>query len=1030
MELESSVEVPGVDFCSLNQLLYTRAKRQTDLFALGVPDKNLKFTRYTFGQINTAASLLAHHYAAFLPVRAVGDLKTEYTIGLLAPSGLDYVITEHALMRMGYCVLLISVNNSPAAIAHLLQITKSSHIITHASYAEKATKAVALQPPNVTVPIIHQANPEIYSPETRAINPNVVWQPRLSWMEEADLPALIIHSSGSTGFPKPIVISHRAAIRNVVGAFSLRSLTTLPLYHNHGHACLHRAFFATKPIFLFPASTLPLTAANLLRLLNQPECDPEALFAVPYVYKLLGEEEGVKKLQEFKLCLFGGSAMPVELGDKLVNAGVKLGITETGQLMTSFRDYDNDKDWIWLRLRGFAPFAIFEDQGDGTCELIVLDGWPSKNSSNRLDGSYATNDLFVRHPTKPDFVRFVGRVDDTLVLVNGEKVNPVPIELTLKGESPYILDAVVFGSGRHQTGALIVPTDLAKSKSNGNRTDLLKLIDPALRLANSAAPSHAQVMPEMIVFLPEGAMILKADKGSLLRPRTYAAFKDVIDDAYKCAEGGLDGQDGENKRSVGTVSEMEMELVELVSGVSGKSKGLEIETDLFMFGVDSLQAGRIRNFIQRTFDLKGYTLSNNFVFEKPTIHAAATYLVALTSGEISSLKEPTQVEQMLQLVEKYRHFKVPTARPDLPSNPSIKVVVLTGVTGSLGAYLLAELLVGHTVEKVYCLCRAKDDADAAIRIRTSMRARNLLHTMDGEDDKRVIALASDLGADLLGLKQAMHAEIVACATLIIHNAWSVNFNLGISSFEPHIRGVFNLMNLGLASNHQASFYFSSSVSAVAAWPGPEAVPEEITADPNVAQEMGPLKVRLLVDFKGIGQMVGSTVDGTWNETEAVSLMIKSAETLHVLPDLQEDVSWLPIDYAAGTIMDLASAVHQADSGEPECWNVVQPRTVPWSSVLNNLKAVGLKFEVVPAREWVDRLRRGPQDPVANPTVKLLTFYESKYDPPVGVIVPKRSPLQTDKTAAASRSLREAPIPEEPLVRKWVEAWRKTGFLIR
>lgn len=34
-------------------------------------------------------------------------------------------------------------------------------------------------------------------------------------------------------------------------------------------------------------------------------------------------------------------------------------------------------------------------------------------------------------------------------------------------------------------------------------------------------------------------------------------------------------------------------------------------------------------------------------------------------------------------------------------------------------------------------------------------------------------------------------------------------------------------------------------------------------------------------------MVGSTIDGIWNQTEAVSLMIKSVDTLHALPDLQE-----------------------------------------------------------------------------------------------------------------------------------------------
>lgn len=46
------------------------------------------------------------------------------------------------------------------------------------------------------------------------------------------------------------------------------------------------------------------------------------------------------------------------------------------------------------------------------------------------------------------------------------------------------------------------------------------------------------------------------------------------------------------------------------------------------------------------------------------------------------------------------------------------------------------------------------------------------------------------------------------------------------------------MALGLESSHLASFYFASSVSAVSRWPGPSPVPEAVTEDPRVAQDIG------------------------------------------------------------------------------------------------------------------------------------------------------------------------------------------------
>lgn len=69
----------------------------------------------------------------------------------------------------------------------------------------------------------------------------------------------------------------------------------------------------------------------------------------------------------------------------------------------------------------------------------------------------------------------------------------------------------------------------------------------------------------------------------------------------------------------------------------------------------------------------------------------------------------------------------------------------------------------------------------------------------------------------------------------VQYAWQVNFNLSIASFEPHIRGAVNLINLCLNSRNLAAFYFASSVSAVAAYAGAGDVPEAVTEDPNYAQ---------------------------------------------------------------------------------------------------------------------------------------------------------------------------------------------------
>ena len=95
---------------------------------------------------------------------------------------------------------------------------------------------------------------------------------------------------------------------------------------------------------------------------------------------------------------------------------------------------------------------------------------------------------------------------------------------------------------------------------------------------------------------------------------------------------------------------------------------------------------------------------------------------------------------------------------------------MTGATGSLGSYILDELLADSAVETVYCLCRAKNDTDAADRLAASMKTRKLLtrFSANANANDRIMALAVDLPAVRLGLDEERYREIAHRATVIIH----------------------------------------------------------------------------------------------------------------------------------------------------------------------------------------------------------------------------------------------------------------------
>jgi len=124
--------------------------------------------------------------------------------------------------------------------------------------------------------------------------------------------------------------------------------------------------------------------------------------------------------------------------------------------MTSFRPRD-DKDWDYVRpAADLQPFLRWDERGPGIFELVVLDGWPSKVVSNCPDGSYATKDLFERHPTLNAW-RYYARQDDTLVLDNGEKANPLTREGVTR-ENRNVAEAIVFGANKPRLGLFIIPS--------------------------------------------------------------------------------------------------------------------------------------------------------------------------------------------------------------------------------------------------------------------------------------------------------------------------------------------------------------------------------------------------------------------------------------------------------------------------------------------------------------------------------------------------------------------------------------------
>ncbi|KAJ5344664.1 NRPS-like enzyme [Penicillium brevicompactum] len=1007
------------DFKTIDGLIKTRS---SEVLAsepiVAYPSSGTDYRYYTPRQLDTFVEAAAVILSSVIPQRRSSEDPVQ-VVGLLGPSDFEYMITLLAISRLGHTVLLLSTRIAEDAYVSLVESTSATFLIAHKKF-EAMGQNVANRTNIVLQPGLSREQYD--SPTARTLSLPSAY---LDGAREASNICWVIHSSGSTGHPKPIYQTHSGALKNYANNFGLRGFITLPLFHAHGISCLFRAMHSQKLIYMYNAN-LPLTAPHLMATLQDHQ-EIEVLYAVPYALKLLSEsEEGLKVLARLELVMFGGSSCPKPIGDTLVQNGVRLvshyGTTETGQLMTSFRDR-SDLDWDYVRPGpSLLPYLRWEEQTPGIYELCVLEGWPSKVASNRPDNSYATKDLFEKHPTTPNAWRYYARLDDTLVLENGEKANPLIMEGVARNNSN-IAEAIAFGANKPRLGMFIIPSDSCDAKSN---QELVDRIFPAIEKCNAESPAFAYMSKNMIHVLPSDAEYRKTDKGTVIRSAFYRDYQSQIDEIYET-------EDVEGERVVEGAELIEFlrqQLLEVSPNLEPFS--LEDHTDIFGLGIDSLQSIRLRTAIMRTLYLGGRKLSQNFVFENPSLQAMAEALTCVRLGQ-DPQQEIAVEERMSALIEKYSaNFEshIPVARQTDGQH-----IIVTGATGSLGAHVVVQLAQSEDVRAIYCLVRARSAHAARRRVHESLRARGLSYDLTSAQEGKIIALPADLGnKNLLGLEESSYNTLIESVTGVMHCAWSVNFNWSLESFESScIAGTRNLLDLCLQVRQPvpARFSFCSSVSTVARTPGhwvPEALPESLSYAQNMGYAQSKLVTEHIINRAAhqtginarvlrVGQIIGDTARGIWNATEAIPMILRSAETIHALPKLEDLLSWTPVDIIATSVIDITLA---PVSGEVV--NVTNPTLNHWArDLLPLLKQAGMEFEELKPREWLNRLRNSNPDPELNPPIKLVEFFASKYDHdrPAQVLL-----YDTKKAQAAAPALRQAGGLTLDLVTRFIGYFRR------
>ena len=488
---------------------------------------------------------------------------------------------------------------------------------------------------------------------------------------------IMMHSSGSTGLPKPINFTNTRLLSTFRTAQKLTAFQSVPLFHAHGFVSFVQAIYTSKTIYLFNGH-VPQTHETIVAALRSiADPGPEVVWTVPYVLKLLAEKpDGIEVLKRCKIVSCSGSRCPDELGDLLVREGIHFGsafgATEVALILTSLNRPPEDKAWDYLRPPPHvAPYILMRpvEEGSEIHECIVLDGHKGKLKTNSDDppNSWHTSDLFIAHARIPNAWKYVGRKDDRVTLLNGEKVLPLPIEGRIQ-QHALVREAVVFGVDREVPGLLLFRAKAAEGLSDDT---FVERVWPAVEDANSRAEGFSQISREMVAVIPENVECPSTDKSSIKRAAVYRDFKDVIDGVYAGLEGGMEGSLKLN------VNELEEWITK-----SFAELGIQLEsteTDFFSAGVDSLKAIQMRGLIIKNLNLGGNVskCGSMIVYDCGNAARLAKKLFAIRTGEERGNVETDEIAVMKELIEQYSKFEV---RVDGNETPEGHVVVRTSLS--------------------------------------------------------------------------------------------------------------------------------------------------------------------------------------------------------------------------------------------------------------------------------------------------------------------------------------------------------------
>ncbi len=426
---------------NLATILVDSAQRDPGHVALKLDDAEL-----SYGELDEASARVAGLLAA-------SGLSPGDRVGIMLPNVPYFAACYYGVLRAGGVVVPMNVLLKEREVAFHLGDSGAKLLFAWHGFEDDARKGATQAGSECLLVTPGEFDRQLASSAPR---------PEVLDRDEVDT-AVILYTSGTTGTPKGAELTHANLRRNCaicVGLFDLGgdgvTLGALPLFHSFGQTCgLNATILAGALLTLIPRFD-PLKALDII------ERDRVNVFeGVPTMYgaMLHSPEHERFDLSSLRLCVSGGSALPVELMrgfeqafDCKVLEGY--GLSETSPV-ASFNHPDRERkpgsigtpiEGVEMKLRDDDD----RDVADGEVGEIVIRGhnvmkgyWqrPDATAEAVKDGWFHTGDLAR---VDQDGYYFIVDRKKEMIIRGGYNIYPREIEEVLY-EHPAVREAAVIG---------------------------------------------------------------------------------------------------------------------------------------------------------------------------------------------------------------------------------------------------------------------------------------------------------------------------------------------------------------------------------------------------------------------------------------------------------------------------------------------------------------------------------------------------------------------------------------------------------